>query len=762
MIDRFEVLNYRSVLGRGPRGDGEAARLEVEDDVTTLIGKNEAGKSNLLRAANRLGDQHPLASENLSSYETYDGPIESVEILRCRLDPRTLDANAEQVKPVPWLLGPYWEDDLSGFPVRIPVTNISLPDYSNADVPTKDEKDVDESESADVFPLGQAVSKGHIEIVHYASGDHAVDVVGEDETGTKAPIQEISPRLETPIPLDEFIVDRHHEHLRLCWWFIQNISEVSEYNPEIDDIESIDSDKIDSIPELHNTIKRRLERISDVFDGATPIEESDINSEDEAAYAPPKVTKIQKSSEDLLRTLSNVFNPPDPLNDLPNIIDQSEIELVESEYNLHEVTDSPALQGLLSLDNIEITSYSSYDSDDLRNSLDNAVDRLSDYLNEFWEFSAAERPSGETISPEETDRYTFSYEMKDEKIRLKLSEEDGPAIALDQRSDGMRWIITFLLKILAQPYAQSEGRQTIVILDDPGIHLHPEAEKQLFLAFFHVTNQAQIIYSTHSPALIDPKEVARLRIIRRKMNQQGEHIIGTTVANDLDKAKTDGEQVDPLATARDAVGWTLSDSLFRGETTILVEGSSDKRYLNLFNSFLMYSGRTHIEDDPKFINSKGLQLPFLSRILAAEDVTHVALMDDDSADKDFEPELEERTVRYNDILMPDTEEYDAEIEDLFDRELFIRAAADVHDELDAETILQTPYDEVPCGIVDYVENFLDDPDSDELKKDDISKKIKNRLGPELNKSSEEHNETIRRFEAIITELKTKFDEFDDG
>jgi hypothetical protein len=181
----------------------------------------------------------------------------------------------------------------------------------------------------------------------------------------------------------------------------------------------------------------------------------------------------------------------------------------------------------------------------------------------------------------------------------------------------------------------------------------------------------------------------------------------------------------------------------------------------MFNSYFSWNGSVCLNDDPTFVDSKGSQLPFLSRILAAENVTHVSLMDDDTADKDFEQELEERTVRYNDVVVPDTEDYEAEIEDLFDREFLIKAAAEVHDDLDAEDVLESPYDDVPCNIVDYIENFLEQANGpDELFKEELSREIKDQLQPKLRNSPEAHSETIARFQAVISELKRTLEEIE--
>ncbi|ERJ04637.1 putative ATP-dependent endonuclease OLD family protein [Halorhabdus tiamatea SARL4B] len=563
--------------------------------------------------------------------------------------------------------------------------------------------------------------------------------------------------------LDEFLSQRYDEYLRLCQWFVSNIVEVADLNPEIEEITALNRDAVADKSDLRVQLTDRLESISQAFGDAEPIDEPPVETQGEAEFELPKISVIQKLANDLLRTLSNIDSPPNRIEDLPNIVDQSKINLADSEYDLRADEDNPVLRGLFALNNINLEDYSSLDSPEFRKSLDTAVEQLSLYLNWFWDSDPTGRQPIETVTPEETDSYRFEYELHEGTITLKLAEDETPPTPLEQRSDGMRWIITFLLTIIAQPYAQSGGRQTLVTLDDPGIHLHPEAEKQLFRAFFNVTNQAQIIYTTHSPALIDRKEVDRLRIVKNITEKKDSSLIGTRIANDLDDARTPGEQVDPLATAREAIGWTLSDSLFRGEQTVLVEGPSDKRYLNLFNDYFKWDGKPHLDKDPTFVDSKGGQLPFLSRILSAEDVNHVILMDDDSVNNGYEAEIEARTVRYNDLEIPDSREYEAEIEDLFDREFLIKAAAEVHDELDAEEALEPPYHTFECSIVSYIEEYLEQTEyyPGELCKYDLSMEVKDQLEKELRTSPEEHSETIERFQSVISELKEKIEKMDD-
>ena len=758
MIDRIEVQNYRSILGRSVDGTGTPAIVDIEEDITTLIGKNEAGKSNIIRAVSRLQNREPMKKRNLSNYGDYcSESFDEIEILRCRLSLGALDEDVEPAKDVgrsktvPWLSGPSQPEGVRHF---IPHKEIDDLD------PLFEDDGLASHGEGESFPLGKALAAGRVEIVHFASGDHAVDIVTERSGDSEC--SDLLDAFDFPLSIDDFILERYNEHLRLCRWFISNVVVESERYVEVDRLGGLETEEIDSKPDFEAEVERCLEKISEAFDEADPIEYEDIDMEGEVATTQFDTFDIHEAAEDLLSTLSGLKNSQGAIKELPNIVKQSEIQLAETQYDLRDDRQNPIVQGILTLGDIELEDYASLDSDELQDSFDSALETLSKNLNAFWDFNPQKRDTLGTITPGETERYEFACELSDGEINIKLSENDGEYVSLGRRSDGMRWIVTFLLAILAEPYKQSEGRQTVVMLDDPGIHLHPEAEKKLFRAFFHVISQAQVVYTTHSPALIDQRESDRLRIVEHDSESTSGGPTGTTVANEIAKATTDGEQVDPLATARDAVGWTLSDSLFRGKQTVLVEGPSDKRYLNLFNDYLRWNDGVYLGDDPKFVSSGGGEMPFLSRILAAENVTHANLMDDDSTNLDLESEVEQRTIRYNDFLVPDTNEYEAEVEDLFDREFFIRVAAEEHEELDAETILSDPF-EVPCGIVDYLENYLDSTREREgkLRKENIAEKIVKRLDNELETSPDEYSETIDRFEAVISELKAYFEENED-
>lgn len=87
-----------------------------------------------------------------------------------------------------------------------------------------------------------------------------------------------------------------------------------------------------------------------------------------------------------------------------------------------------------------------------------------------------------------------------------------------QRSRGVRWFLSFYLEL--QAAALSENRKNIVILiDEPGVSLHAKAQEDVLEVFDNIKQDVQIIYTTHSPYLIDLNKLYRLLAVQRAVEE---------------------------------------------------------------------------------------------------------------------------------------------------------------------------------------------------------------------------------------------------
>ena len=83
---------------------------------------------------------------------------------------------------------------------------------------------------------------------------------------------------------------------------------------------------------------------------------------------------------------------------------------------------------------------------------------------------------------------------------------------MEQRSDGFRWFVSFLLTI-APNYSGDSPNESILLLDEPDMHLHPQAQADLLRELIRITQEDGgrkiLFFATHSSHMIDKKNVDR-------------------------------------------------------------------------------------------------------------------------------------------------------------------------------------------------------------------------------------------------------------
>jgi predicted ATPase len=109
-------------------------------------------------------------------------------------------------------------------------------------------------------------------------------------------------------------------------------------------------------------------------------------------------------------------------------------------------------------------------------------------------------------------------------------------VNLDERSRGFQWFFSFYITFFADTKGAGDA---ILLLDEPGLHLHARSQTDL-LAHFEQDFGNQIIYTTHSPFMVPTH---RLDAVRTASMSEA---VGTTVSN---KAEGDARTLYPLQAA---------------------------------------------------------------------------------------------------------------------------------------------------------------------------------------------------------------------
>jgi energy-coupling factor transporter ATP-binding protein EcfA2 len=106
--------------------------------------------------------------------------------------------------------------------------------------------------------------------------------------------------------------------------------------------------------------------------------------------------------------------------------------------------------------------------------------------------------------------YRFRFEADGDHFRIWVSDDKRPEeIELEGRSTGLQWFLSFYLVFLVESMDAHEG--AILLLDEPGISLHPLAQRDLSAFFDGLAETNQLLYTSHSPFLIDADRLDRAR-----------------------------------------------------------------------------------------------------------------------------------------------------------------------------------------------------------------------------------------------------------
>lgn len=244
---------------------------------------------------------------------------------------------------------------------------------------------------------------------------------------------------------------------------------------------------------------------------------------------------------------------------------------------------------------------------------------------------------------------------------------------LGTRSRGFIWFFSFLSWFDQQ---QRKNERLILLLDEPGLFLHGRAQEDLLCYMEEeLKENHQVIYTTHSPFMVDPKRLDRVRIVQDKSMDadkelpQGED--GTKVLSDVLEATEDS-----LFPLQGALGYEIHQSLFIGPYSLVVEGVSDLLYLQTISSVLDEQGR-------EGLNSKWTITPvggankvptFIALIGAQKGIMVATLIDIQKRDLPMIENLYKRKLlkKQNVLTYGDfTGTPEADIEDMFGPEFYL-------------------------------------------------------------------------------------------
>lgn len=140
-------------------------------------------------------------------------------------------------------------------------------------------------------------------------------------------------------------------------------------------------------------------------------------------------------------------------------------------------------------------------------------------------------------------------------LYIDLSDNTTVFDTPDARSLGFRWYMSFYVNFITQTF-EAKANEYLFLIDEPGIHLHPSGQKDLVRVLDDLSIKNQVLYTTHSPFMIDRQHPERVLLVHKDKE-------GTKVDNEAYR-----QNWKPLRTQ---IGLMIGDLFFFNESGFVVQ-----------------------------------------------------------------------------------------------------------------------------------------------------------------------------------------------
>jgi len=189
----------------------------------------------------------------------------------------------------------------------------------------------------------------------------------------------------------------------------------------------------------------------------------------------------------------------------------------------------------------------------------------------------------------------FSVQGSDLRVWV-INRKDRTKLQLEERSRGYQWYFSFYTVFNVE--SERRHKDAILLLDEPALFLHQVGQEDfLNKTLPKLVEKNQILYSTHSPFMVDLTKPDRVHTVTLKelevngVNQKVSKISDEVWDNDRDA----------LFPLQSALNYTMAQSMFIGKRNLIVEGVTDFWILSSASSLFESAGKTHLAKDFVFV-----------------------------------------------------------------------------------------------------------------------------------------------------------------
>jgi len=294
--------------------------------------------------------------------------------------------------------------------------------------------------------------------------------------------------------------------------------------------------------ELTNISREEKTKLVRMYDGFRGLDSFTLKREG------TRLSDYKIQTNDKILAIGNVK----PLLELlPKIIYFHTIPVIKDRIDMETLfkkgEESQTERNLLKVGGIEDASIIFQDSTHGRRATEEASKEITRKMRQTWR----QEPSLE-----------IKLRVNGKVLHIDFSDATTVYDTPKSRSMGFLWYLSFYINFLATTN-EAKTNEYLFLLDEPGLHLHPAGQKDLTTLLEDLSQKNQLIYTTHSPFMINRKNPNRVRLVTKDQR-------GTTVDSEAYR-----ENWRPL---RQSIGLTVGDLFFFNDKGIVVEFPRSKSF----------------------------------------------------------------------------------------------------------------------------------------------------------------------------------------
>ncbi|HOS71623.1 MAG TPA: AAA family ATPase [Bacteroidales bacterium] len=312
---------------------------------------------------------------------------------------------------------------------------------------------------------------------------------------------------------------------------------------------------------------------------------------------------------------------------LPNRIDLHDII-----SGNEQVEGYKAARNFLTIARLDYSFFQQRSSRILKQKIENINQTLTTDFQDFWQQSIGR--NNKIHIQFELDHYDATAGRKSGKPYLEFwIKDEGERLYPKQRSRGVRWFLSFYLELKA---SANINREMVLLVDEPGVSLHARAQEDVLKVFEDIRERIQVVYTTHSPHLVEINKLHRVLAIQR---------------DDIDSMRSSTRILDPLQLSS-ATPDTLSPLQSILGNPLPVEGAAPGKFNLIVNdngTFYLINAILHLtgfKNRISVIPSTGVSsIPLLCNILMGWGLDFLVLLFRNDMEEDIVETLQETVYK---------------------------------------------------------------------------------------------------------------------